>query len=93
MDPFLKQFFRSVYTKEKEVVDMNQYCKFDSVPLTLFTSSLYLATLVASLFTGYITKKCGRKTSMLGDGVIFLIGAAWNGFAVNVAMLIIGRIC
>ncbi|GJN18602.1 hypothetical protein PR202_gb05776 [Eleusine coracana subsp. coracana] len=93
MDPFLKQFFPSVYAKEKEVVDTNQYCKFDSVPLTLFTSSLYLAALVASLFAGYITKKCGRKTSMLGGGVIFLIGAALNGFAVNVAMLIIGRIC
>jgi MFS transporter, SP family, sugar:H+ symporter len=92
MDPFLKGFFPSVYAKEQQVVDTNQYCKFDSVPLTLFTSSLYLAALVASLFAGHITKKCGRKTSMLGGGVVFLAGAALNGFAVNVAMLIIGRI-
>ncbi|CAD6238215.1 unnamed protein product [Miscanthus lutarioriparius] len=92
MDPFLRQFFPSVYAKEKEVVETNQYCKFDSVLLTLFTSSLYLAALVASLFAGYITSRCGRRVSMLGGGVIFLVGAVLNGLAQNVAMLIIGRI-
>ncbi|ONM40538.1 Sugar transport protein 1 [Zea mays] len=92
MDPFLKRFFPSVYAKEQEVVETNQYCKFDSVLLTLFTSSLYLAALVASLFAGYVTKKCGRRMSMLGGGAIFLVGAVLNGFAQNVAMLIVGRI-
>ncbi|KAJ1283837.1 hypothetical protein BS78_03G157600 [Paspalum vaginatum] len=92
MDPFLKSFFPSVYAKEQEVVETNQYCKFDSTLLTLFTSSLYLAALVASLFAGHITNKCGRKVSMLGGGAIFLIGAVLNGLAKNVAMLIIGRI-
>jgi MFS transporter, SP family, sugar:H+ symporter len=92
MDPFLKRFFPSVYAKEQEVVEINQYCKFDSVLLTLFTSSLYLAALVASLFAGYVTKKCGRRMSMLGGGAIFLVGAVLNGFAQNVAMLIVGRI-
>ncbi|XP_062208463.1 sugar transport protein MST8-like [Phragmites australis] len=92
MDPFLISFFPSVYAKEQEVVETNQYCKFDSVMLTLFTSSLYLAALVASLFAGYITKKCGRRVSMLGGGIIFLLGAILNGLAKNVAMLIIGRI-
>jgi len=92
MDPFLLKFFPSVYAKEQEVVETNQYCKFDSTLLTLFTSSLYLAALVASLFAGYITKKCGRRVSMLGGGVIFLAGAILNGLAQNVAMLIIGRI-
>jgi MFS family permease len=29
---------------------------------------------------------------MLGGGVVFLVGAILNGFAVNIAMLIIGRI-
>ncbi|XP_062179262.1 sugar transport protein MST8 [Phragmites australis] len=92
MDPFLTRFFPSVYAKEQEVVETNQYCKFDSELLTLFTSSLYLAALVASLFAGYITKKCGRRVSMLGGGIIFLAGAVLNGFARNVAMLIIGRV-
>lgn len=92
MDPFLIKFFPSVYAKEQEVVETNQYCKFDSTLLTLFTSSLYLAALVASLFASDITKRCGRRVSMLGGGLIFLAGAILNGLAQNVAMLIIGRI-
>ncbi|KAE8798077.1 sugar transport protein 1-like [Hordeum vulgare] len=92
MDPFLMRFFPSVYAKEQEVVDTNQYCKFDSVLLTLFTSSLYLAALVASLFASVITRKLGRRATMLGGGLVFLVGAVLNGFAVNIAMLIIGRI-
>ena len=93
MDAFLQEFFPSVYRKERTARGGGgQYCKFDSQLLTAFTSSLYLAALVASLFAGYITKKCGRRVSMLGGGVIFLAGAILNGLAQNVAMLIIGRI-
>uniref|UniRef100_J3L163 Major facilitator superfamily (MFS) profile domain-containing protein n=1 Tax=Oryza brachyantha TaxID=4533 RepID=J3L163_ORYBR len=92
MDPFLIKFFPSVYAKEKEMVETNQYCKFDSELLTLFTSSLYLAALVASLFASVITRKFGRRMTMLGGGVIFLVGAILNGAAADVAMLIIGRI-
>ncbi|CAN6219142.1 unnamed protein product [Urochloa humidicola] len=92
MDPFLIRFFPSVYSAELDVVETNQYCKFDSEILTLFTSSLYLASLVASIVAGYVTNKCGRRASMLGGGLIFLAGAILNGFAQNVAMLIAGRI-
>jgi len=50
MDPFLNKFFPEVYEKENNVkASDNQYCKFDSQTLTLFTSSLYLAALVASV--------------------------------------------
>ncbi|CAN6363754.1 unnamed protein product [Urochloa humidicola] len=87
MDPFLIRFFPSVYSAEQDVVETNQYCKFDSEILTLFTSSLYLASLVASIVAGYVTNKCGRRVSMLGGGLIFLAGAILNGFAQNVAML------
>ncbi|CAN6199323.1 unnamed protein product [Urochloa humidicola] len=92
MDPFLIRFFPSVYSAELDVVETNQYCKFDSEILTLFTSSLYLASLVASIVAGYVTNKCGRRASMLGGGLIFLAGAILNGFAQNVATLIAGRI-
>ncbi|BAB63495.2 putative monosaccharide transport protein [Oryza sativa Japonica Group] len=92
MDSFLIKFFPSVYAKEKEMVETNQYCKFDSELLTLFTSSLYLAALIASLFASVITRKFGRRITMLGGGVIFLVGAILNGAAADVAMLIIGRI-
>ncbi|CAN1812374.1 Sugar transport protein MST3 [Linum perenne] len=92
MDPFLEKFFPSVYRKQKSDHQNNMYCKFDSHLLTLFTSSLYLAALFASVVASVVTRKWGRKISMFSGGFIFLIGAILNGSAVNVAMLIIGRI-
>ncbi|PIA49730.1 hypothetical protein AQUCO_01300467v1 [Aquilegia coerulea] len=92
MTPFLKKFFPKVYMKEIGNKSVNQYCTFDSEALTLFTSSLYLAALLSSLFASKFTKRYGRKRSMLIGGVIFLFGAILNGAAVNLAMLIVGRI-
>jgi MFS family permease len=92
MAPFLQKFFPSVYRKEALDESTNQYCKFDSVKLTMFTSSLYLAALVASFVASWVTKKLGRKISMLIGGLVFLAGAIINAAAQNIAMLIIGRI-
>jgi MFS family permease len=93
MDEFLIKFFPSVYKKMKdETHETSQYCKFDDQLLTLFTSSLYLAALVASFFAATITRMWGRKTSMFLGGLFFLIGALLNGLAVNIGMLIIGRL-
>ena len=92
MGPFLKKFFPSVYEKEALDKSTNQYCKFDSETLTLFTSSLYLAALAASLVASKVTRKFGRKLSMLVGGVLFCAGAIINGFAKAVWMLILGRI-
>ncbi|KAL9236716.1 hypothetical protein vseg_011352 [Gypsophila vaccaria] len=92
MPMFLSRFFPEVYKKESEDKSTNQYCKFDSVTLTLFTSSLYLAALVSSLVASTVTRKFGRKLSMLFGGVLFCAGALINAFAKDVAMLIIGRI-
>ncbi|URD96196.1 Sugar carrier protein [Musa troglodytarum] len=39
-----------------------------------------------------VTQAFGRKSSMLFGGAAFLLGSAINGVAMNVAMLIIGRI-
>ncbi|KAI3823649.1 hypothetical protein L1987_05089 [Smallanthus sonchifolius] len=93
MAPFLKEFFPEVYKKESETkASSNQYCKFNSTTLTMFTSSLYLAALLASCVASYITKVCGRKISMLIGGITFCVGALFNGFALAVWMLIVGRI-
>ncbi|CAA2960906.1 sugar transport 1-like [Olea europaea subsp. europaea] len=92
MAPFLKKFFPSVYHKQMNDTSTNQYCKFDSQILTLFTSSLYLAALVASFFASTMTKKFGRRKSMMLGGIIFLVGAIINAAAVHVSMLIIGRV-
>ncbi|KAK1630108.1 hypothetical protein QYE76_004423 [Lolium multiflorum] len=92
MDPFLSKFFPSVYRKQQQADDSNQYCKFDSQLLTMFTSSLYLAALVASLFAASVTRVAGRKWSMFIGGITFLAGCALSGAAQNVAMLILGRV-
>ncbi|CAI9785525.1 unnamed protein product [Fraxinus pennsylvanica] len=93
MDEFLEKFFPQVYKKMKnDSGDSNQYCKFQNHLLTLFTSSLYLAALIASFFASATTRALGRKVSMTIGGVIFLIGALLNGAAQNILMLIIGRI-
>lgn len=91
MDSFLHEFFPSVEAKMKGAHE-NQYCKFNSQLLTSFTSSLYLAALVASFFASATTRVMGRKVSMVVGGLVFLLGSILNGIAVNVAMLIIGRL-
>lgn len=92
MAPFLKKYFPDVYRKEELDVDStNQYCKFNSGKLTFFTSSLYLAALASSLVASIVTRKFGRRRSMLFGGGLFCAGAIINGAAQNVAMLYVGR--
>ncbi|KAJ6292455.1 hypothetical protein OIU78_024598 [Salix suchowensis] len=91
MPSFLRKFFPSVYRKQKASIT-NQYCRYDSQTLTMFTSSLYLAALLASLVASIVTRKFGRKLSMLSGGVLFCAGAVINGFAKAIWMLILGRI-
>lgn len=92
MDSFLEKFFPKVYRNQKADSSTNQYCKFDSETLTMFTSSLYLAALASSLVASWVTRTMGRKLSMLFGGILFLAGALINGFAKAVWMLIVGRI-
>ncbi|KAK8323786.1 hypothetical protein V6Z12_A12G256900 [Gossypium hirsutum] len=93
MDFFLEKFFPKVYRKEISVKPSDdQYCKFDSQTLTLFTSSLYLAALLSSMTASRITRGLGRRMTMMFGGLFFAIGAVINGFAENVLMLIIGRV-
>ncbi|XP_077245000.1 hexose carrier protein HEX6-like isoform X1 [Tasmannia lanceolata] len=92
MEPFLRKFFPEVYIKVKEDSKISNYCKFDSQLLTMFTSSLYIAGLVATFFASWVTRAFGRRPSMLAGGAAFLAGAALGGAALNVYMLIVGRI-
>ncbi|RDY02120.1 Sugar carrier protein C, partial [Mucuna pruriens] len=92
MDSFLKKFFPSVYELESSTkASSNQYCKFNSQILTLFTSSLYLTALVAGLAASSITRLMGRRATMIIGGIFFVGGALLNGLAVALWMLIVGR--
>ena len=92
MEPFLEKFFPEVYRKMKEDTHISNYCKFDSQLLTSFTSSLYIAGLIASLFASSVTRAFGRKASILVGGTAFLAGSALGGAAFNIYMLIFGRV-
>lgn len=93
MPQFLDKFFPRVYRREESLVpSTDTYCTFNDNKLTLFTSSLYLAAIVATCFASTLTRLCGRKISMVFGGLLFLAGAVINGLAQNVAMLIIGRL-
>ncbi|CAA0817224.1 Sugar transport protein 3 [Striga hermonthica] len=92
MAPFLKKFFPEVYARMREDTRISNYCKFDSQLLTLFTSSLYLAGLVSSFFASFVNRAYGRKPTIIVGGAAFLAGAALNGAAVSIYMLIFGRV-
>ena len=60
MEPFLKKFFPEVYDKMNEDTKTSNYRKLDSQLLMSFTSSHYMAGLVASCFASSVTKALGR---------------------------------
>lgn len=91
MNSFLHKFFPRVYEKKMHASE-NNYCKYNNQGLAAFTSSLYLAGLVASLVASPITRKYGRRISIVCGGISFLIGATLNAAAINLAMLLLGRI-
>ncbi|GJN09406.1 hypothetical protein PR202_ga27409 [Eleusine coracana subsp. coracana] len=71
---------------------VSNYCRFDSELLTVFTSSLYIAGLVATLFASSVTRRFGRRASILIGGTVFIAGSVFGGAAVNVYMLLLNRI-
>jgi MFS transporter, SP family, sugar:H+ symporter len=91
MDSFLNKFFPEVLRGMKSA-KRDAYCKYDNQLLTAFTSSMYIAAMLASLVASSVTRRVGRKAVMLIGGIMFLAGSVINAGAVNVAMLIVGRI-
>jgi MFS family permease len=90
MQSFLEKFFPEV-VREMKGAKRDAYCKYDNQMLTAFTSSLYIAGMLSSLVASRVTRRVGRQAVMLSGGVLFLAGSAVNAAAVNISMLIIGR--
>uniref|UniRef100_A0A8R7QXB9 Major facilitator superfamily (MFS) profile domain-containing protein n=2 Tax=Triticum urartu TaxID=4572 RepID=A0A8R7QXB9_TRIUA len=91
MEDFQREFFPTVLRKSRENKGSN-YCRYDNQGLQLFTSSLYLAGLVSTLFASYTTRRLGRRATMRIAGAFFIVGVIFNGAARNLGMLIVGRI-
>ncbi|CAA3028165.1 sugar transport 8-like [Olea europaea subsp. europaea] len=79
MDDFLIKFFPKVEIKLH--ASENNYCKYDDQMLQLFTSSLYLAALVASFFASKACSILGRKPTIMMASLFFIAGAAFSAFA------------
>ena len=91
MEDFQREFFPTVLRKRRENKGSN-YCRYDNQGLQLFTSSLYLADLVSTLFASYTTRRLGRRATMRIAGAFFIVGVIFNGAARDLGMLIVGRI-
>ncbi|CAN6445816.1 unnamed protein product [Victoria cruziana] len=91
MDDFLIKFFPKVYQRKQKIIEDN-YCKYDNQYLQLFTSSLYMAALFSTFFASHACKKYGRRPTMRAASLFFLVGVILNAAAMNLTMLIIGRI-
>jgi MFS transporter, SP family, sugar:H+ symporter len=92
MGSFLREFFPDVYEKMQGDTQTSNYCRFDSQLLMVFTSSLYIAGLIAAFVASKVTRTLGRRASMLIGGTVFIAGSVFGGAAVNVYMLILGRV-
>lgn len=92
MDDFLKKFFPKVYDRKQAHLYETDYCKYDNQVLTLFTSSLYFAGLISTFGASVVTRNYGRRISIMVGSVSFFLGGAVNAGAMNIAMLIVGRI-
>ena len=92
MDDFLIKFFPVVYENKHRAKEDN-YCKYNNQYLQLFTSSLYLAAILASFASTFIAKKFGRKITIQLASIFFVVGAILNTVAADLPMLIAGRIC
>ncbi|KAJ3682534.1 hypothetical protein LUZ60_015107 [Juncus effusus] len=95
MDNFLEKFFYSVYIRKvihEQEHNNNKYCLFNTQTIQLFTSSLYLAGIMATFFASYTTRYLGRRLTMVVAGFFFIIGVIFGAAANNLAMLITGRI-
>ncbi|XP_059649877.1 sugar transport protein 8-like [Cornus florida] len=91
MDDFLMKFFPAVHERKLHAKE-NNYCKYDDQSLQLFTSSLYLAALVASFGASKSCSLLGRQPTIVMAGSFFLLGAALSCAASQKWMLILGRI-
>ncbi|KAL0923756.1 hypothetical protein M5K25_007828 [Dendrobium thyrsiflorum] len=92
MDSFLGKFFPEILAKMKKDRNVSNYCKFNSQWLMAFTSSLYISGFFASLLASPVTKRFGRRPSMLFGAVLFLAGAGLSGAGFNLLTVMLGRI-
>lgn len=56
------------------------------------TTAGLVGAVIGAMFTGRLSDIFGRRKTILGASIIFVLGAAWSGWAPNPHMLIIARL-
>lgn len=96
MPSFLQHFFPDVYASKQAAAASpdatDPYCVFNSETLSLYTSLYFLAGLLTAPPASALTRKHGRKASMLIGGLLTLLGTVLNTAAQNRAMLNSARV-
>lgn len=88
MPGFVSKFFPHISPDTSS----SPWCTYADNNLQLFTSALFLSGMVATVPAAWLSSAHGRKTSMLLAGLCFLAGVGLCAGAVELAMLICGRI-
>ncbi|BDA43292.1 Sugar transport protein MST4 [Coccomyxa sp. Obi] len=91
LDNFLGDFFPSI-VRDKAHAAQNPYCQYDSQLLQLWTSTMFIAGAVAGLVAALVTRRFGRRLTMIVGGLAFLIGTGLLAGAVHISMLFLGRV-
>lgn len=99
MEAFQYKFFRGVYdAKELGGFHVNPnpvkaaYCSYNNQVLQLVVSSLYISALFSGIIASKFARLYGRKPVNIVAGAFFIVGAGILAGAVDVAMLVIGRV-
>ncbi|KAF6250807.1 sugar carrier protein A [Scenedesmus sp. NREL 46B-D3] len=68
------------------------FCKYNDTMLQLFTSCLFLSGAVAAMVGAYTCRRFGRKATMVAGGACFLGGTVLVTLAIDMTMLVVGRL-
>ena len=55
------------------------------------TAAALYGTVIGALFGGFPTDRLGRKPTLIGIGILYVVSAIWSGLATNVYSFIIAR--
>ncbi|CAM6103623.1 unnamed protein product [Calypogeia fissa] len=89
MQSFLGKFFPKILDR---IGTGSNYCKYNDQKLQAFTSSLYIAGLVATFGAGYTSRKWGRLVTMRIAALCVIMGTVLCAAAPVLPVLILGRI-
>ena len=87
---FIEEFYPELL---RQPVPTSIYCQYSSQRLSLVTSSLFAASVIAEStgLPAYLSRRHGRPRLMFVSGLLFTLASIIQTSAVNIAMLVVSR--